>query len=160
MMCLFETASNIKTNDDFRKIIKKKNKIMLMLILIGGITILVVGLAVAAGLLDSDSYLCGLYLGLGTGLIFAGILKILRHRKILQNEELLKKERLKYTDERNRAISSKAMETSLFILLILSYMGMLIGVFYSRIIFYCYWSVIMAFLLLYIICTRYYNHKM
>lgn len=160
MICLFENVSNIKTNDDFRKVIKRKNKIMLLLILIGGITILTVGIAVAAGILNSDSYLCGLYLGLGTGLIFAGILKLLQQRKILQNEELLKRERLKYTDERNRAIAGRAIQTSLFILLILSYMGMLIGVFYSRIIFYCYWSVIMVFLLLYIICTKYYNHKM
>jgi hypothetical protein len=160
MICLFENASNIKTNDDFRKVIKRKNKIMLLLIIIGGITILAAGLAALTGLLDSDSYLCGLYFGLGTGLILAGIMKLLQHKKILYNEELLKRERLKYTDERNQAIAGKAVQTSLFILLFLVYMGMLIGVFYSRTIFYCYWSVIIAFLLLYSICTKYYTHKM
>ena len=160
MMCLFETASNIKTNDDFRKIIKRKHKTMQILILIGIIAMLAVIIASMSGLLDPDSYLCGFYLGQGVGLIFAGILKILQLKKISQNEELLKKERLKYTDERNRAIAGKAMQTSLFILLILAYIGMLAGVLYSRTIFYCYWSVIMAFLFIYIICRKYYNHKM
>lgn len=83
MICLFEmTASNIKTNEDYRKIIKKKSNIMKILILLGTVTILVTWLAIMTGGLDSDSFLCGLYFGLGCGLVFAGIIMILKLRKI------------------------------------------------------------------------------
>ncbi len=160
MMCLFETASSVKTNDDFRKVLQKKSRLMGILILLGFITILTVGAAAITGFLESDSYLCGLYLGLGCGLVFAGILKILQFRRISGNAELLKKERLKYTDERNHAISAKAVQTATIVVLILSYLAMLIGVCFNRMIFYCYWSIIMVFLIAYMICNKYYSRKM
>lgn len=160
MMCLFETYVSVKTNEDFQKVVKKKMKIMGALILAGIIAILADGIAVAAGVLDSDSYQCGLYLGLGCGLIVAGIIKILQLRKICRNEELLKKERLKYTDERNRAISAKAISSAAMTILVVSYIPMLVGAIYSRIIFICFWSVIMGFLFLYFIFFKYYSRKM
>ncbi len=161
MICFRKmAASNVKTNDDFRKIIGRKSNIMKLLIFCGFVTILVTWIAAMAGLLDSDSFFCGLYVGLGCGLILAGTIKVLQMRKLLRNEELLKKERIKFTDERNRAITAKAVQTSIFIILVLSYAAMLIGVFYSKIIFYCYWSMIIAFFLVYLACIKYYNHKM
>ncbi len=75
MMLLFdETGLKIKTNEEFRRIVEKKKKIMGMFCLLGAITILADAIAATTGLLESDSYLCGLFLGLGCGLIGAGLL--------------------------------------------------------------------------------------
>lgn len=161
MMLLFdETGLKIKTNEEFRRIVEKKKKIMGMFCLLGAITVLADAIAATAGLLESDSYLCGLFLGLGCGLIGAGLLKLLQLKKISSNEELLKKERLKYTDERNRAITSKAILMTTLVILLLSYLAMLIGAFYSRTVFYCFWFVLIGFFFLYAIFFRHYNRKM
>ena len=161
MIGLFERPDfKVKTNEDFRKVLKKKSRFLGVLALAGVVTILADIIAVAAGVLDSDSYLCGLYLGLGCGLIGAGFIKILQLKKISRNEERLKEERLKYTDERNYAISAKAIRSATIAVLALSYLPMLIGAIYSRIIFYCFLSVVMGFIFFYFIFTAYYKRKM
>lgn len=161
MMFLFnENGSKMKTNEEYRKIVEKKKKIMGLLSLLGAITVLADTTAATAGLLDSDSYLCGLFLGLGCGLIAAGLIAIIRLRKISSNEELLKKERLKYTDERNYAIASKAIRMANLTILLVSYLAMFIGAFFSQTVFYCFWFIIIGFFFLYIIFFRYYNRKM
>lgn len=161
MICIFGiTDSKIKTNDDYRKIIKKKIRAMQILFLVGIFTILANIAGSLTGLINLDSFLSGLCLGMGCGLITAAIIKIIQYRKILGNEERLKEERLKYTDERNLAITAKAVHSATFSVIILSYVAMLVGACFNRIIFFCFWLIIMAFMLIYFIFLKYYSRKM
>lgn len=162
MMCLFQaTETSVTTNEEFRKVLEKKIRIFILLILIGIITS---GIAIGAKCLSyenaSNDWLITFYSGIGFGLIFASIIKIMRFKQIMANEDLLKKERLKNYDERNRQIAAKAMQTATIIVMIFSYIAMLIGAFYNRVVFYCFWWIVILFTLCYAILFKYFNRKM
>ena len=161
MMCLFNfVGTTVKTNEEFRKVLEKKIKIFIVVMIIGIITAGIAILNEVFGIIVTDSWLSGVYAGLGTGLIAASIVQIIRFKKILKDENLIKEERLRTQDERNQMISIKAMRAAIITVLFLSYAVLLVAAFYSRVIFFCFWWVVMVFLLSYLIFTRYYNTKM
>lgn len=162
MMCLFQAvkATNVKTNEDFRKVLQSRGRLFALFIIIGIIT---ASVAVAAELLhfvEADSWLTGIYSGIGSGLVAAGVVLALRNRKIMNDEGLLKEERLKSQDERNQMITAKAIQTAAFTLLFIAYAVMLVSAFFSRIIFFCFWFVALGFIFLYLIFYIYYSRKL
>ena len=73
-----------------------------------------------------ESYTAGFYTGVGSGLILGGLAGILKIRKTLKDEEAIKKARLAETDEREQAISSRALHATLIILLLAIYLLLLL----------------------------------
>lgn len=161
MNCLFHFAgTNIKTNEEYRKVLEKRIKIFIMVSIIGFLTMGIAILNEIFVIIVADSWLSGVYAGLGCGLIAASTIQIIRCKKILKDEELIKEERLRTQDERNQMISVRAMRAAILTVLLLSYVVLLTAAFYSRVIFFCFWWVVMVFMLSYIIFSKYYNKKM
>ncbi|WMC94375.1 hypothetical protein [Kineothrix sp. MB12-C1] len=160
MICLLNLSDkNVKTNEEFSKVLKKRIRIFYWLIALGAITLSVALCNEFFWRIGENSWLDGLYTGLGTGIIIIAVKKIMNYKKVLKDEGLLKKERLKTQDERNQIIAGKAMQSATFTVLLLSYAVLLIAGFFSRTIFYCFWWVVTIYCLAYLIFNKYYNRK-
>ncbi|NLL75824.1 MAG: hypothetical protein GX235_01040 [Clostridiales bacterium] len=160
MICLFnEFGKKVKSNEEFALILQKRIRIFYWLITAGGITAAIALCNELFWHIGENSWLNGVYTGVGSGLIFAAIISIIKNKKVLKDEALLKEERLRTQDERNRTISAKAMQSATFALFILSYIALLIGGFFSRTIFYCFWWIVIIFTFSYLIFRKYYSYK-
>ncbi len=160
MMCLFNAfEKNVKTNEEYAKILQKRMYIFYWVIAAGLIT---AAIAVCNELfwhLGENSWLDGVYTGVGFGMICVSIIKIITYKRVLKNDMLLKEERLKVQDERNQIIAARAMQSATIVLFILSYAALLIAGFFSRTIFYCFWWVLIVYCFSYIIFRKYYSNK-
>lgn len=169
MICLFNaSAKKATTNEEYSIIIQKRIPYLILIIVIGILTA-----AIATGneiwgfisnifFIDNNNMalMDGFYTGLGTALAVMAGLIIIRYKKILKDESLMKKERLKVQDERNQLIAAKAVQSATFTVIICSYFIMLIVGFYSRIVLLCFWGVVMIFFVSYCLSVRYYKKKL
>ncbi len=152
--------SNARTNEEFRTALKRQRIIMLLLALLGAATI---AGAYAVDLfritLPAGSSHYFLY-GLGCGLIFGALLRILMIFRILKSEELLKQERLKVTDEREQEINNRALRMTAVIIALTLYLLVIFCVF-AEITALDLITYLLAFVLLcYIICRKIYEKIM
>ena len=117
---------NARTNEEYKVELKKRQRMMVILLLLGVLTHAT--LAVIAWLQPElpENYSIGFFSGLGTGLIVGGLVEIFRLRKTINNEAALKEARLTETDEREKAISTKAIHTNLKIMFISIYLLILL----------------------------------
>lgn len=170
MMCLFNSTKNAKTNEEYAKVLQKRIPYLILIIVLG---ILTASIAICNEIwgfmgniltIDSHSHnmslMNGVYTGLGAALTFMSIGFIIRTKKIMKNESLLKEERLKTQDERNQMIAAKAVQSAAATMLVCSYLFMLIAGFYSRIVFFCFWGIVAVFLVSYHLFKIYYNRKL
>lgn len=149
-----------KNNEEYKKIIKNRMKIMVGFMVIGIITAL-------AGILGefylktpvSDKVL-GVYTGLGSSLFAAGLVLWIKNKTLLKNEEKLRESRLNNTDERNLEISRKALNIAAYVMLASLYIIGLIGGIFYPILFHVLSLIVCIFLLTYVIAYKYYNKKM
>lgn len=86
-----------------------------------------------------------------------GIAKI---RKILKDEEKLKEERLKETDERENEVNSQALKMTAKILLVALYVLLIAGALFSHSLMYVCFGLIILFLLCFAVLKRYYENKL
>lgn len=162
MMCLFDSLStNATTNEEYRAVLDKRIRLLVVMLFLGILTIGFIVINELIGFLPTnDSWLLGVYSGIGAGLIGVSVVKIIQMKRISNDEELLKKERLKNMDERNRLIAGKAVQTAAITVVIISYVVMLVSAFYSKLIFYCFWWIAIIFLLSYLLFYKIYQKKL
>ncbi len=160
MICLFSTfEKNVKTNEEYAKIVQKKIHIFYGVIAVGVITAAIALCNELFWYIGENSWLDGVYTGVGFGLICVSIIKIIKFKRVLKSDTLLKEERLKVQDERNQIIAAKAMQSAAVVLFILSYAALLVAGFFSRTIFYCFWWVVIVYCFSYIVFRKYYSNK-
>lgn len=102
--------NNFKNNEEYRRHLKKVNRIYLLLSIAG---FLLAALGAGAEILSErgtisiaiDDYMLGVYCGAGVGLLVAGIVIQIRNRRIMKDEEKLTKARREQGDERIQEIS-------------------------------------------------------
>ena len=157
MICL--SNGNVKENQDYKDVIKRKRKVFLVLMIFGVLTTLVAVGNEILNIVPVVEHISDLYAGIGVGLISVSIVFIVKYNKLLKNEIALKEERLKNLDERNILISRMAAKSAAMVLVFCSYIAMLIGGLFSRVVFYCFWWVVMVFLLAYVFFSLYYRNK-
>ncbi len=152
--------ANARTNEEFSIALKRQRIIMLMLALLGAATIAgayavdLFQLKLPAG---SSHYF--LY-GLGSGLIFGALLRIFMIFKFLKNEELLKRERLKVTDEREQEISNRALRMTAVIIALTLYLLIIFCVFAEVTALDLITYLLVFALFCYIICRKLYEKIM
>lgn len=154
------SGSKAKSNEEYRKVIKNKMRIMAVIAFVGIIT-------AAAGFLSEfyfkvsvNEKMLGIYSGLGSSLFACGAVLCIKNRRLLNNEKKLKESRLSNTDERNQEISNKALKISAYVMLIALYATGLIGGIFYPILFEVLLFMVCVFLLSYTIAYKYYNSKM
>lgn len=149
-----------RTNEEYRKIVKLRMKLM--------IGMAVIGILTAALGFSGEFYwhasisdkMLGFYSGFGTSLFAAGIILYIKNRLLLKNDEKLKASRLSNTDERIREISNKAFRTATYIMLVVLYGVMLIGGLFYPILIEFLAIIICSFVVTYFIAYKHYNAKM
>ena len=117
---------NARTNEEYKAELKKRQRLMGVLLLLGIITLVTMLAFLLLKPETLESYTAGFFCGVGTGLILASLLGIFKIRKTINDEAALKEARLTETDEREQAISAKAIQTTLKIVLLSLYLLLLL----------------------------------
>ncbi len=149
-----------KTNEEYKVELKKRQRLMLILLFLG---ILALAAMITLILLKPDtteSYTVCFFCGVGTGLVLGGYLGFQKIRKTLQDETLIKEARLTETDEREQAISEKAIHMTLKILLLSIYLLLLLCSFITVEAVTILSLLIAVFFLSYIISRKIYSQRM
>lgn len=157
MICL--SNGSVKANQDYKDVIKRKMKIYWALMVFGVLTAIVAIGNALLNIVPAVERVTNLYSGIGFGLIAVSVVFIVKYNKLLKNEIAMKEERLKNLDERNILISRMAAKSAAMVLVFCSYIAMLIGGLFSKVIFYCFWWVVMVFLIAYVFFSFYYRNK-
>lgn len=148
------------SNEEYKKVIKTRMKIMILLFVIGNITLAVALLAKNIWTVSINEHMLGVYSGVGVGLMAASVILWIKNKLILADEEKLKKSRLSNTDERIQEISNKALRVGTIVLLIALYaLGLIGGLFYPVLVKILL-SMVFVFLIAYLIAYKIYEKRM
>lgn len=152
-------ATTAATNEEYRKVLKRRNVWMMALCLVG---ILIAGITLYAEKnqkMALPEYSVGVYCGFGVGLALAGIILFVKNLMLMSNEEKLKQNRLQNTDERLIEISSKACRMALLILLLAITAGGMIGSIFEPILIKAMIFLLDVFFFSYVVAYVYYKRK-
>lgn len=157
---ILTTNSPEAAADAYRNSLRRKNHYYVMMAVLGLLMIAAAILNLTLHFAPDAMDTVDLYCIIGFTLIALSMAKLFQNRRLLRNEALFQKARLKNTDERNLAIYAKAIQGAAGTVVIGCYFAMLIGGFFNMTVFWCFWIVIMLFILAYCILWGYYNSKM
>lgn len=156
MKGLFCSECKARNNEEFRQVLKKRARSLWILCGIG-ICTAAAGFIAGYFWVEILPHQIGMVAGIGTGLVLGSIIALLRIHARLRDEEKIKKERLRETDERELEISSKALKATAKLLLAALYIVMIVGsMFYQPCMVVCC-LLIMIFLIGYMAFRRYYE---
>lgn len=157
MKGLFCSECKARNNEEFRQVLQKRARSMWILFGIG-ICTAIAGFVAGYFWVEILPHQIGMIAGIGTGVAFGSILALLRINKRLHDEDKLKAERLKETDERELEISSKALKATAKLLLAALYIVMIVGgMFYEPCMVVCS-LLIVTFLIGYMAFRHYYEN--
>lgn len=159
MKGLFCAHCKAKNNEEYKEVLKKRLARVRLTCLAG--LLVIAGVAVLTCLLPGkvDDYHQGVTYGMGTGLILGSVIAMLRIHKTLANEDKLKTQRLKETDEREIEIGNMALKQTAKLILAVLYLSMVFGALVSEELLCISSLLIGIFLLSYIGFQRYYENK-
>ena len=160
MRNLFCPTCRAKNNEEYRAVLKKRQVRFYLFILTGLAT---EGLALLLDLCAWRSftdYQWGYLLGLGVGLILGGVVGVIRIRRRMADEEMLKECRLRETDERELEIGSLALRAAARFLLAALYVLLVVaGGFEKEELMRVCFGLIALFLFSYVVSRKYYGSK-
>lgn len=152
--------TNAKNNEEYRIVLKKRNILFFVLIMIGIITAFFGFWAEEYMKTSINEKMLGVYTGFGTGLFLAGSILLIKNLLILKNEEKLKESRLTCTDERNKEIEGRAFRVASYVMIAAFYCVAMIGGLFYPVLVDVLLIVIFSFVITYFIAYRVYNSKM
>lgn len=159
MKGLFCGGCKARNNEEYKIVLAKRQKRMLVLLLAGLLTV-VAGIVYIGINGFEDSYSLGFVFGFGVGLALGAALAMWKIRKTLRNEEKVKEARLKETDEREVEVANQALRLTAKIMLAALYVCLIIGgLFWEEIMRVCC-ILVCIFLLSYEFAKKYYNKQM
>ncbi len=149
------------TDEEFRRKLTARKRVILAGVLMGA-------LAFASGILmlfimpdtKQNSFLAGVYCGVGTAAIVIGGRALYKMRKMLKDESLLRKERIKEGDERAAEIGKQATVSGVQIYLFAMLAGLLVSGFFSMQVFWTLWGTTLGLCLIIKGTEMYYKKKM
>lgn len=157
LMCTWKTPVN---DGEYADLIRKKMKLSYAVLLFGA---LLFGMGITnefLAFLNTDSFMDGVYSGVGAAIIAVTIRGILKNRKLLKDAKMLHENRIATYDERRIEITQRAVVMTYSVFYMILFAAMLIAGFFNRIIFWCCWMGIILFALVYLTVARYYNKHM
>lgn len=149
-----------KTDEEYRtKLISGIRRDGLLCVL-GVVTIIVALAWMTTGNGVNQSFLSGVFTGTGAVMVLFSLKHIVKTRRMLKNEKLLRAERLKKSDERNHMISEKAMCWAGMITMGVCYGAMLVSGFFNMAVFWSAWGAVMVYCVLAVILKKYLGKKL
>lgn len=119
-------STHASSNEDYKKYIIRRMYMLFGFLMLGFITIGTL-VFIEFAKIDIEDYALGFYYGVGTALILASVILLIKNRFLLKDQNKLKKARIISSDERNIQINTLSIKVAVFILLIGIYFVMLIG---------------------------------
>jgi len=154
------STANIHNDEDFKKVLQRKSLVAIGIFILGALT--VATLLLTEVIYETHQH--AFFSGFGTALIAAGGALFIKNRRIMNNPELLKATRIKYTDERVLDIRSKSIMVATGFLLVgmylICFIGGLIYPMYFSLLSKILLALVCLFLMTYRIAFSVYNKKM
>ncbi|WP_291630420.1 hypothetical protein [Clostridium sp.] len=144
-------GSDCKTNEEYKKVIKRRIILFIGIIVLGLTTLIVTFFGDKYLSLKISENMISTYSGFGTGLTVVGVVLLIKNILILKNEEKIRKARISNTDERIKAISLRASRFALAVMLVSMYLVALICGLWYPILTQVLFGIISVFLLSYLI---------
>jgi hypothetical protein len=156
----FFCSTKVRTNEEYKAVIKYRMKLFVGIGLLGAVTMLIGFLVEFFWKVSIDDRMLGLYTGFGTGLLLISIIFWVINKRLLGNEEKLKKSRISNTDERLKEISTRSLGMATTVLLVTVYGMILIGGLFFPMIVAPLIILITVFVTAYVAAYLYYKRKM
>lgn len=153
-------STTAKTNEEYRKVIKRNMKILLLIGIMGLAALIVSLFAKYRWEVVISERMLGFYTGAGSGIIAGAVILWIRNRLLLNNEEKLKESRLMNSDERIKEINHKAFRVAAYVLIFSMYAVALIGGLFYPILVTTVIYLIFFFLLVYAVAYRIFSSRM
>ena len=148
------------TVEEYRRRLYVRSRAVLGISVLGAITLVTTLLFMGGRISDTQdlAYLQGVWCGIGSGLIVAGLLFFFKLRATLKDDERLRRMQLEEQDERNQAINSKSLAMTSGICIAALYIAIMVFSFLNlatfKVLVFCTVAVCLVFLLCRIICSR------
>lgn len=153
-------GTNVATEEGFRKVTKRRLAVSVVLV-IAGILILVINEYTRhAGITRVPEFYQGMFSGMGTGLIAAGIMQVIRFYRLLKDEAKLKAARISETDERLNAINDKALKAALAVMIFAMYVVLIVGIFVDMQVTTVMSGLLILFLFAFLVANTIYSKRM
>lgn len=119
---------------DYKKALQFRLRVFAFLAVLG-VVLIVLSLTVfeESGLPD---FVRGFYLGAGSGMTLAGVFFTISTVCLLKNPEAARREEIRETDERERAIIAEAMKTVFWVFYVVLIVGIFVALPLNRTVFY------------------------
>ncbi|HJA07034.1 MAG TPA: hypothetical protein H9798_07850 [Candidatus Mediterraneibacter pullicola] len=159
-MLLKMMMQEAKTDGEFRKKLEIRIKMTWVSVLMGVVAVVS---GVAMMMLGADehrtAFLSGVYCGIGTVAIVGGIISVVRTHRMLNDEKLLRSERIKESDERENAICKNAASSAGTALVYLMFAALIVAGFFSMTVFWTLWGTLIGYFLILKGMKVYYQKK-
>lgn len=172
MKGIFCEGCKARNNEEFRLVLKKRQRRLLALLVVGVLTValcfivpLCLGfrmeeiLAGDIGTAGSSGSNIWFTIGIGAGLAVGALIAFFKLRYILSHEDKLKEKRLTETDERLQEIHNRSLQGTAKIILILLYFFMILGFFMDHEVMESCRFLLVVFFFSYIVLHRSYENK-
>lgn len=143
--------------EDFRKKLQKNNKIYLLFILFS--TACLIAINTVSVFPAKINQAAEVNTGLFAGLIIISLVNLIRNKKALSDDKILKAMYIRNTDERNNLIMKKASQATFTIIIVGLAVATIVSQYFSAVVSSTL-SCCMAFILIvYFSVTAFYNRK-
>lgn len=149
-----------KNNEEYKRVIRMRMRAAVVVMVLGLLTLAAALLATFVWRISLGDFMLGVYSGTGSGLFISAVAVWFWCRSLLRNEEKLKKERLKDTDERLQAIGQKAFRMASLLLIVFLYIAALIGGAFYPFLIYLLFGAVVLFAVIYWIAYQIYEKNM
>lgn len=149
-----------KNNEEYKHVIRLRMRIMVVAMILGLLTLTAALLATLVWHVTLGDFMLGVYSGTGSGLFISALVMWIWCKSLLKNEEKLKKERLKDTDERLQAIGQKSFHTASVLLIAFLYIAALVGGAFHPFLIFLLFGAVVLFAVIYSIAYKIYEKNM
>lgn len=148
------------TDEEYRRKLESRQKLSWVTLLMG-IAAVIAGIIMLRVMPDSHrtAFLSGLYCGVGAGVIVADIVSLLKVRKMLRDDMMLHRERIKESDERKNEIAKRTAATAMMVFVYILFAALIVSGFFSMEVFWTLWGSLIAYFLIFIGFKTYYTKK-
>jgi len=144
-------SRKIATDEEYRKLTKRRMVRQIMILVIGIITLVINEYTRRAGISNIPEFGQGILSGTGSGLIGAGVIFLIKTIGLLRDEKKLRKARIEESDERNITMNTESIKIATIVLLFAMYAVFLLGIFITMDITLVIAGLLMLFFAVYII---------
>lgn len=160
MKAFLRGGCKAKNNEEYRRVLKKR-LVNNWIACCAGLFAAALGLGIYYFHISNITvFQSGLLFGVGIGLLLGTIINIISIYRALSNEEKLKENRLKETDERELEVNNRALRMTAYIILACLYILMILGGLFEPIIMYVCCLLIGIFLISYTLFRFYFQKTM